>query len=140
MCGHCKESHSPSPYSYQLKCAHWSHYKYNWLRYLVVAYLSLTIFFLVVIFFRFSALLASMNAFIFILQIVSSPSVMILMSTFANFGKAAGHNNVIIILKILATAFGIWNLDFFRMLYKPYCLHPNLSIIQVMCLDYAVAM
>ena len=62
------------------------------------------------------------------------------MRTFANFGKAADHNNVIITLKILATAFGIWNLDFFRMLYKPYCLHPNLSIIQVMCLDYAVAM
>ena len=105
MCGHCKENHSPSPYSYQLKCAHWSHYKYNWLRYLVV-------------FFQFSALSVSMNAFIFILQIVSSPSVMILMSTFANFGKAVGHKNVIIVLKILATAFGIWNLDFFRRLYK----------------------
>ena len=75
MCGHCKENHSPSPYSYQLKCAHCSHYKYNWLKYLVMAYLPLTIFFLVVVFFRFSALLASMNAFIFISQIVSSPSV-----------------------------------------------------------------
>ena len=140
MCGYCKENHSPSPYSYQLKCAHCSRYRNNWLKYVVMAYLSSTIFFLVVIFFRFSALSASMNAFIFISQIVSSPSVITLMSTFANFGKAAGHNNVIITLKILTTAFGIWNLDFFRMLYKPYCLHPNLSIIQVMCLDYAVAM
>ena len=25
------------------------------------------------------------------------------------------------------------------MFYKPYCLHPNLSIIQIMCLDYAIA-
>ena len=140
MCQHCEENHSPSPYSYQLKCAHCLHYKYNWLKYLVMAYLSLTIFFLVVILFGFSALSASMNAFIFISQIVSSPPVMTLMRTFANFGKAADHNNVIITLKILATAFGILNLDFFRMLYKPYCLHPNLSIIQVMCLDYAVAM
>ena len=40
----------------------------------------------------------------------------------------------------MAIPISIWNLDFFRMFYKPYCLHPNLSIIQVMCLDYAVAM
>ena len=72
MCRHCEENHSPSPYSYQLKCAHCSHYKYNWLKYLVMAYLSLTIFFLVVILFGFSALSAPMNAFIFISQIVSS--------------------------------------------------------------------
>ena len=133
MCGHCKENHFPSSYSYQLKCAHCSHYKYNWLEYVVMAYLPLTIFFLVMIV-RFSALSASMNAFIFISQILSSPSVMTLMSTFAYFREShsADHIvniNVIIVLKILASAFGIWNLDFFCILYKPYCLHPNLSII-----------
>ena len=41
---------------------------------------------------------------------------------------------------VVATMFGIWNLDFFRIFYKPYCLHPNLLIIQIMCLDYAIAM
>ena len=29
LCGQCKDNHSPSPYSYQLKCADCSHYKYN---------------------------------------------------------------------------------------------------------------
>ena len=130
MCGHCKENHSPSPYSYQLKCAHCSHYKYSWLKYLVMAYLPLTIFFLVVVFFRFSALSAPMNAFIFFSQIVSSPSVMTLMSTFAYFREShsADHIvkiNVIIVLKILASAFGIWNLDFFV-----YCTIP-IAFIQI---------
>ena len=108
-----------------------------------MAYLPLTIFFLVVVFFQFNALSASMNAFIFISQIISSPSVMMLMNTFAYFTEkhpADRGINVMNSVEILATAFGIWNLDFFRMLYKPYCLHPSLSIIQVMCLDYAVAM
>ena len=83
-----------------------------------------------------------MNVFIFISQIISSPSVMMLMNTFTHFTEehpADRGIHVMNSLEILATAFGIWNLDFFRMLYKPYCLHPNLSIIQVMCLDYAVA-
>ena len=39
MCGQCKDNHSPSPYSYELKCAHCLHYKYNWLKYLAVAYM-----------------------------------------------------------------------------------------------------
>ena len=37
--------------------------------------------------------------------------------------------------------YGIWNLDlsFFCMVYKPFCLHPSISIIQVICLDYVIA-
>jgi hypothetical protein len=48
--------------------------------------------------------------------------------------------NLMSVVDIVAIPFTIWNLDFFRMFYKPYCLHPNLSIIQIMCLDYAIAM
>ena len=74
LCGQCKDNHSPSPYSYQLKCAHCSHYKHNWVRYLVMAYGPLTIFFFMVIIFRLNALSASMNAIIFFSQIFSSPT------------------------------------------------------------------
>ena len=47
--------------------------------------------------------------------------------------------NLMSVADIVTTIFSIWNLDFFRLLCKPFCLHPNLSIIQVMCLDYAIA-
>ena len=33
----------------------------------------------------------------------------------------------------------IWNLDFFRLLYSPFCLHPNASTLQVLSLDYIIA-
>ena len=75
LCGQCKDNHSPSPYSYQLKCAHCSHYKYNWLRYVVIAYAPLTVFFFLVIIFRLNALSASMNTFIFFCQMISCPEV-----------------------------------------------------------------
>ena len=40
---------------------------------------------------------------------------------------------------VVAIPFGVWNLYFFQLVYKPFCLHPNLSIVQIMCLDYAIA-
>ena len=85
ICGQCTDNHSPSPYSYRIKCAHFSNYKYNRLKYPLMAYLPLTIFSLVVIFYRFNALSASMNAFILfqISQIVSSPAAMGMFSSFA---------------------------------------------------------
>ena len=39
----------------------------------------------------------------------------------------------------VSSIFGIWNLDFFRLLYSPLCLHPNLTTLHVLILDYAVA-
>ena len=143
MCGKCKDNHSPSPYSYELKCADCSHYKYNWLKYLAMAYGPLTVFFFVVIIFRVNALSASMNAFIFFCQIASCPAAMSLISTFVYFSDEhpveGDINNIMHIARFMTTVYGIWNLDFFRMIYKPFCLSPQLSIIQIMCLEYAVA-
>ena len=142
MCGKCKDNHSPSPYSYELKCANCSHYKYNWIKYLAAAYVPLTVFFFVVITFRLNALSASMNAIIFFFQMVSSPAVMNMISTYAYFSNAYPVDrdiNLMSVADVAATVCGIWNLDFFRLVYKPFCLHPNLSMIQIMCLDYLIA-
>ena len=142
MCGQCKDNHSPSPYSYQLQCAHCSHYKYNWLKYLVMAYAPLTVFYFIVIIFRLNALSASMNSIVFFSQIISSPAVMNMISMYAYFSEAypIDHDiNVMSVADVGAIPFGIWNLDFFWLVYKPFCLHPNLSIIQIMCLDYAIS-
>ena len=85
---------------------------------------------------------ASMNLFILFCQIVSSPAVMSIFSIFVHFSKkhpADPDVNLVISVKVLATIYGIWNLDFFRTIYEPFCLHPNMSVFQVMSLDYAIA-
>ena len=107
-----------------------------------MAYVPLTIFFLVVVIFRLNALSASMNAIIFFSQILSCPGIMSMLSTFFNYSdkKPVDRDiNIVGVADIIVTIFGMWNLDFFRLVYKPFCLHPNMSIIQIMCLDYAVA-
>ena len=144
MCGRCENNHSPSPYSYALKCADCSNHKYNWLKYLAIAYGPLTVFFIIIIVFRLNILSASMNAFIFVSQILSCPALLSVVSTYVDFSREhpVEHSKYIIafnMVELETTLLAIWNLDFFRMLYKPFCLHPDMSIVQIKCLDYAVA-
>ena len=65
-----------------------------------------------------------------------------MISTYAYFSNADPIDlniNLMSVADVVATVFGIWNLDFFRLVYKPFCLHPNFSMIQIMCLDYLIA-
>ena len=43
------------------------------------------------------------------------------------------------IIKYIIGLYSIWNLDFFRSVYPPFCLHPNMSALGVLSLDYLVA-
>ena len=142
MCGKCITNFSPSPYSYTFECAECSNYKNNWLKYILIAYLPLTVFFLIVIAFRFNAMSASMNLFVLLCQMVSCPAALGLFSIAVKFTRnnpADPDLNILLVLYFLSSIYGIWNLDFFRMLYKPFCLHPNLSILHILSLDYAIA-
>ena len=141
MCGKCREKYAPSVYSYSIECTECSYYKYNWITYILRAYLPLTIFYLVVALLRFNAMSGSLNAFIFTSQIISCPTILSVLTTFVYYSE---KNPVIPInLKLISDLFvsfyGVWNLDFFRFVYKPFCLHPNLSSLQAISLDYAIA-
>ena len=144
MCGKCIDNHSPSPYSYLQKCVHCSNYRYNWIKYLLIAFLPLTIFYILVVIFKFNAVLSlSMNGFIFFCQILSCPALMSISSTYVyswNVDNSENSNpyalNINLVEQIVSTTYGIWNLGFFLMVYKHFCLHPNMSILQIMSLDY----
>ena len=71
MCGKCLDNFSPSPYSYNYECSSCSNYNHNWIKYTVIAYVPLTIFFLAVITFRFNAMSPSVTSFIIVCQILS---------------------------------------------------------------------
>ena len=137
MCGKCLDNFAPSPYSYSFECSDCSNYKHNWIKYIAIAYIPLTIFFLAVILFRFNAMSPSMNSFILVSQILICPSVSSLMSVYVHFLDP--NDFVTIGYKVLSVIYGMWNLDFFRAIYRPFCLHPGISVLQTMCLDYVIA-
>ena len=142
MCGQCLDNFAPSPYSYSFECSDCSNYKYNWIKYIAIAYLPLTVFFLAIIIFRFNAMAPSVNSFIIVCQILSCPATSSLISVYLSFLDEDSDDsdmNFKVIVYFLTTFYGMWNLDFFRMVYKPFCLHPSMSILQIMSLDYAIA-
>lgn len=50
-------------------------------------------------------------------------------------GRGSIHNSKLLQVFSSLYSYAIWNLDFFRGVYKPFCLHPDLSMLQVICLD-----
>ena len=41
-------------------------------------------------------------------------------------------------LKIVIALFSLWNLDILRSIYKPFCIHPSMTTLQVLALDYLI--
>ena len=134
LCGNCTEGHGLPVYSYSLECVPCleSEFQQNLLRYIAVAFLPLTVFFLFVILFKISISSGHMVGYILTCQIFTLP---LLTRFLLNISTDSITKRYI---KILTSCFSIWNLDFFRSLYTPFCLHPKLNSLHVLALDYLI--
>ena len=136
LCGECISEHGPAPYSFSLRCIKcprtglWSRLFY----YLLIAYGPLTLFMVVIVVFTISSNSAPMHGFIFVCQTLSCSFNMRILTRMAELGHIDPYS-----YKILGTAYGIWNLDFFRPVYEPFCLHESLTTLHVIALDLAIA-
>ena len=135
LCGRCNSNFTPPVYSCTLDCVQCSDYDHNWAKYLAVAFLPLAVFCVIVITFRVSATSGSMNAFVLVSQVSSTPAILRSVNIPTHCYKAIQCY----ISQIFISAYGIWNLDYFRLLYEPFCLHPSMTTLQVLALDYAIA-
>ena len=140
FCGKCKSGHEPAAYTYSPECVECS--SNGWLKYLVAAYVPLTVFYIVVVFFRINAMSPSLNAYIFVSQIISCRAITSAVVTFVHYSQKypvyhTGSINVMI--GFAFTSYSVWNLDFFRYTYEPFCLHQGATMVDMIALDYAVA-
>ena len=131
LCGKCKKGFAPSVYSYSMSCVDCQGHASNWLKYVAVAFLPLTAFFIFIVTFRISAASGLMNTLIFICQVATAPIVIRLI-------LVKNHTHLLQ-FKALAFILDIWNLNFFRSLHPPFCLHPAMTTVQALALDYAIA-
>ena len=132
LCGACKPGYSPLVYSYELKCMNCTGMSYNWIKYIAVAYVPLTFFFFMVVLFRFSGTHPLVRGFITVCQGLASS---ISLRAFLTVAENAAYTNIL--LRTMGTFYGIWNLDFFRLVIPPFCL--SISSLQALALDYAIA-
>ena len=136
LCGQCVNGTSPPVYSYYPQCVNCS--TSNWAKYLTVSLVPTTVFFLGAVALRLRATAPHMNGFILSCQILMSPPILREKGE-ANYKHHSAHSYYGIGGDIYISYLSVWNLDFFRLVYSPFCLHPNASTMQVLSLDYIIA-
>lgn len=131
LCGSCKANHSPEVYSYFLRCVACDEddFSQNLLKYMAVAFLPLTAFYIFVITLKISITSGSMVAYILTCQIVTTPILIRILAP-GNFNSTS--------TLLLINCFSVWNLDFLRSVHSPFCLHPKMNTMHILALDYLV--
>ena len=128
LCGSCIAGFAPPVYSYSLSCVNCT--TSNWAKYTAVSLLPVTGFFFIAITFRLSATSPKLRGYILCIQITLTPFNMRLL-------ESNVHHRLV--NKVLMSIYGIWNLDFLRLVYTPFCLQPHTNTLQVLALDYIIA-
>ena len=138
LCGQCREGYGVPAYSFSLKCVTCGHESLwtNILRYILMAYGPLTVFLAVIVVFTVSDNSAPLRGYILVCQLMTSNMFMYTAELNREISSDSDPPGFVF---ILASVYGVWNLDFFRSMYKPFCLHLNLTTLQVMSLDYIIA-
>ena len=139
FCGKCEEGYGYSMYPDFLKCVECDpkdHVR-NWLLYLIISYVPLTVFLILVVCLRISVTSAPMNVFIFISQIITHPPFLrgfshTIDTTFLSHGAR-------MFIKFLLSLYSLWNLNFFTTLIPHFCL-PNQNVSNVISLTFLVAL
>ena len=138
FCGQSKEGYGLAVYSYHyMSCIPCSDYSYkNWLLYFTVALLPLTVFYFLVVILKLNVTSSRFNGIVFILQCITSSILVRMIDSMV----AKNPRFFSILFQIVTVFMGMINLDFFRTIYPSFCLHPKLSILHVVALDYVVAL
>ena len=142
FCGQCAEGYGLAVYSYHYaSCIPCSDCGYkNWLRYFVVALLPLTVFYFLVVTLRINVTSSYLNGLVLTIQCLLSPIQLRLFDSWVNALNSGTSSSLSLSVNIATSIFGIVNLDFFRMLYPHFCLHPKLNFLHVSALDFIIAL
>ena len=134
LCGRCKSGYYPLAYSFDMNCVQCPNARWNWLWYVMAAYLPLTLFYFVVLLLQVNVSSSYLHAIVTHCQVISLPVMLrvILKDIAVNTNRSYVTG-----AKVLFSIFGIWNLDFFRPFYSNLCL--GIGILPTLALDYLIA-
>ena len=138
LCGRCVKGFGPPVFSYSLSCVNCTDYHLNWLKFIGVAFGPLTVFCIVICVFHISATSPYLHGFVFFCQIITMPTLMKLAAN--NDGYKEAGNGKQIGEQVYVSLLSVWNLDILRAIYHPFCLHPNMTTVQALALDYLIAL
>ena len=134
LCGECSDGLGFPVYSYSTLCVPCSSSKLgvNVAKYFFMAFFPLTVFYIILMVSTISITAPGMLPFVLFCQLFSTPTIL----------KALMRHNKegVNLLTVIITFASMWNLDFFRSIYRPFCLHPKLSAMAVIAMDYLITL
>ena len=137
-CGDCAPGFAPPACSYSSHCVNCSHVNFarNLIKYLAITYVPLTIFTLIIIVFQVKATSPYLFSYIFIVQTMTQTVNMRFFQTLLEDRKI--HSSEV--TKWGISLLSVWNLDFFRLHYTPFCLHSEMTTLLANFLELFVAL
>ena len=130
LCGRCLDGQYVSAYSFSFECMLCDDVK--WFRYIMAAYLPLTLFYFIVLFFKVNVASGYLHPVALFGQAMTAPPFSRV------FLRSVKWNSVVLhFTKVFGSFYGIWSLDFFRPFYTDLCL--GMGILPTLALDYFIA-
>ena len=134
LCGKCDEesNYYPRAYSFALSCIKCEDTNANLWKYISLAYLPLTIFYLLIFFLKVDIHSSQLQGFIIFSQYMSVPALV------RNLLLASRNTpRLQAVTTFMAALYGVWNLDFFRTYNNGICF--RISSLATLSLDLAIA-
>ena len=134
LCGSCKEGTYTRAYSYDMSCISCEPSWFNVIKYIAIAFMPLTFFYLLVLYIQVNISLSRIQGFVLFSQCIASP-----LAARSIFVYLTGNMSTLsrTLVKTFGTFFGVWNLDFLRVLNFNICL--SIEPLAILSLDFVVA-
>ena len=127
LCGSCKDGYYPLAYSYNMTCVKCEDTWYNWIEYIVIVYLPLTIFYFIILFLQINTTSSYLLGFVLYSQVISFPMMCRIIELSYRNGQQFK-----IPTEIGVSLYGFWNLDFFRIMNHKTCLRSSILLVSVL--------
>ena len=131
LCGNCRDGFFPLANSFDMACTECLNGKSDWLKFVLVVFLPLTVFYFVILLFNINITSSYLQGFYIYSQAVSTPAL-----SRAIYMTNRKTSYFLDPLKFLGVFYGVWNLDFFRSIDLDICL--GTDTLQTLALDIAV--
>lgn len=131
LCGKCKNGFHPLAYSYDMACVKCPNGTSNWWKYLMAAFLPLTVFYFIILLFRINITTSHFFAFVHFSQTITMPAI-----ARATVNSTRFRPYLQATVKVMGNIYGIWNMDFFRFINYNICL--GTDTLQTLALDTVV--
>ena len=134
LCGDCEDGHSPLVLSYNLSCVECPAGHKNWWKFILVAFVPLTFFYLFIVLFNINVTSSRLHGVVFFSQAVSIP----LFTRVILNAIVQTHHPFVKWVKLLLVFYSFWNLELFRSILPDICL--NVTTLQALALEYVIAL